>query len=85
MKDETHSNQALGEKDDAEAFSTARKVIEEYPNSYSFIHMTFKTSEPDFYQKARENSIRSMTDASYDYMRGNDFWEVSKCILLQEI
>ena len=46
---------------------------------------TFKTPEPDFYQKARENSIRSMTDASYDYMRGNDFWEVSKCILLQEI
>lgn len=46
---------------------------------------TFKTPEPDFYQKARENSIRFMTDASYDYMRGNDFWEVSKCILLQEI
>ena len=72
---------AAWEKDAVRTEEIMRELIENVESVGSFAdselyrHLTFKKSESGFYQKLRENLIQSMSDDSFGYMRGNDFWE----------
>ena len=72
---------AAWEKDAVRTEQIMRELIENVESLGSFAdselyrHLTFKKSDPEFYQKMRENIIQSMADDSVSYMRGNDFWE----------
>lgn len=49
--------------------------IADFAQSLLYQHMTFKKMDPGFVDRLRRSLIEGMSDESYAFMRGNEFWE----------
>lgn len=49
--------------------------IADFVQSLLYQHMTFKEMDPGFVDRLRKSLIEGMSDESYAFMQGNEFWE----------
>ncbi len=54
------------------------ETIGDFTKSKLYQHMAFKASKPEFADSLRKEILKSLSDESYSYMHGNEYWEKLK-------
>ncbi len=72
---------ASWEKDVSKTAAIMRDILESVENISDFTqsslyqHMAFKEMDPGFTDRLKKSLIDGMSDETYTYMKGNEFWE----------